>query len=276
MPFGFLKRRKPGDAPAGGAATPGTPAAAPPSGAAAGSTPTTGTSGITHSGGVSASAGAPSAAHLHEGGVRGVQFTAITEDWRLRGRMQLSGRLTDALNKREAIVISDVTWGPSDGSAPMEPAPGIKSVDPYDLILVIAGEDSLPPLTEAERSALKVHKVPYDVALELPPFRIIGTVFMHPGSEPDRLLDRSNEMFTPSRRRSPSSGTSRSRTPTSRSSSSTGSTCGAWSRSTGRQVSRHSACPAPRWAARASRRGSLTRHARLTAGATRWATMEAG
>ena len=197
MPFGFLKRRKPGDAPAGGAATPGTPAAAPPSGAAAGSTPTTGTSGITHSGGVSASAGAPSAAHLHEGGVRGVQFTAITEDWRLRGRMQLSGRLTDALNKREAIVISDVTWGPSDGSAPMEPAPGIKSVDPYDLILVIAGEDSLPPLTEAERSALKVHKVPYDVALELPPFRIIGTVFMHPGSEPDRLLDRSNEMFTP-------------------------------------------------------------------------------
>jgi hypothetical protein len=126
-----------------------------------------------------------------------VQFTAITEDWRLRGRMQLSGRLTDALNKREAIVISDVTWGPSDGSAPMEPAPGIKSVDPYDLILVIAGEDSLPPLTEAERSALKVHKVPYDVALELPPFRITGTVFMHPGSEPDRLLDRSNEMFTP-------------------------------------------------------------------------------
>ena len=196
MPFGFLKRRKPGDAPAGGAATPGTPAAAP-SGAAAGSTPATGTSGITHSGGVSASAGAPSTARIHEGGVRGVQFTAITEDWRLRGRMQLSGRLTDALNKREAIVISDVTWGPSDGSAPMEPAPGIKSVDPYDLILVIAGEDSLPPLTEAERSALKVHKVPYDVALELPPFRITGTVFMHPGSEPDRLLDRSNEMFTP-------------------------------------------------------------------------------
>ena len=197
MPFGFLKRRKPGDAPAGGAATPGTPAAAPPSGAAGGSVPATGTSGITHSGGVSASAGAPSTARRHEGGVRGVQFTAITEDWRLRGRMQLSGRLTDALNKREAIVISDVTWGPSDGSAPMEPAPGIKSVDPYDLILVIAGEDSLPPLTEAERSALKVHKVPYDVALELPPFRIIGTVFMHPGSEPDRLLDRSNEMFTP-------------------------------------------------------------------------------
>ena len=124
-------------------------------------------------------------------------FIAITEDWRLRGRMTISGRLTDALNKREAIAISDVTWGPPDGSAPLEPAPGLKSVDPYDLIMVTAGEDSLPPLTETERTALKVHKVAYDVALELPPFRVIGTIYLHPGSEPDRLLDRSSEMFVP-------------------------------------------------------------------------------
>jgi hypothetical protein len=42
-----------------------------------------------------------------------------------------------------------------------------------------------------------VHKVSYDVALEVPPFRVTGTVFMHPGSEPDRLLDRATEMFVP-------------------------------------------------------------------------------
>jgi len=42
-----------------------------------------------------------------------------------------------------------------------------------------------------------VHKVPYAVALEVPPFRIVGTVYMHPGSEPERLLDRSTEMFVP-------------------------------------------------------------------------------
>jgi len=129
--------------------------------------------------------------------VRGVPFIAITEDWRLRGRMMIAGRLTDALNKREAIAISDVTWGPTDGSAPLEPAPGLRSVDPYDLILVTAGEDSLPPMNDTERTAFKVHKVEYDVALELPPFRVIGTVFMHPGSEPDRLLERSSEMFVP-------------------------------------------------------------------------------
>jgi len=139
--------------------------------------------------------GPGSAAGFHAGSRRGVAFTALTEDWRLSGRMDITGRLSDALNKREAIAIHDVKWGPPDGSAPLEPAPGLQSVDPYDLILVTAGDESLPPLTDNERSALKVHKVPFDVALEAPPFRVIGTVYLHPGSDPERLLDRPTEMF---------------------------------------------------------------------------------
>ena len=160
MPFGFLKRRK-ANAPDAGTG-PGAPR---------------------------------SGASLHAGTARGVPFTALTEDWRLQGRMQISGRLSDAINRREAIEIADVYWGPTDGATALEPAPGLKSVDPYDLIMVTGGEDSLPPLTETERVALKVHKVAYDVALELPPFRVIGTVYLHPGAEPERLLDRSTEMF---------------------------------------------------------------------------------
>ena len=161
MPFGFLKRQKPADA--SRASVTGGPSAA-------------------------------DTAHLHRGHVRGVAFTALTEDWRLHGGMEISGRLSDALNKREAIAITDVSWGPPDSTA-LEPAPGLRSVDPYDLILVTAGEDSLPPLTDTERAALKVHKVAYDVALEVPPFRVVGTVYLHPGSEPDRLLERSTDMF---------------------------------------------------------------------------------
>lgn len=161
MPFGFLRRRKPGDA-AGNAPGSVTPDAS-----------------------------------IHAGQARGVPFIALTEDWRLRGQMDISGRLSDALNRREAIAITDVSWGPPDGSAPLEEAPGLRSVDPYDLILVTAGDESLPPLTEPERTALKVHKVAYDVALEAPPFRVVGTVYLHPGSEPERLLDRSSEMFVP-------------------------------------------------------------------------------
>ena len=127
----------------------------------------------------------------------GVAFDGLTEEWRLVGRMDVEGRLSDALNKRESIAIHDVQWAPIDGSAPLVEASGLKSVDPYDLILVLAGEGSMPELTDLERAAHRVHKVSYDVALEAPPFRVVGTVYLHPGSEPDRLLDRSTEMFVP-------------------------------------------------------------------------------
>jgi hypothetical protein len=130
-------------------------------------------------------------------GGAGIPFDGMTEDWHLVGRMMIDGRLSDALNKREPIALEDVTWAPADGSAPMAPAPGLKSVDPYDLVLVLTGDDSLPGMTTDERNAHKVHKVSYEVALEAPPYRVIGTVYLYPGSEPDSLLQRSSDMFVP-------------------------------------------------------------------------------
>jgi hypothetical protein len=127
----------------------------------------------------------------------GVAFDGLTEEWRLVGVMHIDGRLSDALNRREAIAIADVSWAPADGSGPFTPVPGLKSVDPYDLIVVLAGEGTLPPLSEAERVAHKIHKVPYECVLEAPPFRITGTVYMFAGTEPERLLDRGTEMFVP-------------------------------------------------------------------------------
>jgi hypothetical protein len=127
----------------------------------------------------------------------GIPFEGLTEDWRLVGRMLVSGRLSDALNKREPITIVDVSWAPVDESGPLEPAPGLKSVDPYDLVIVLAGDESLPDKTEEERTAHRVHKVSYEVALEVPPYRVVGTVYLYPGSEPDSLLQRSSDMFVP-------------------------------------------------------------------------------
>lgn len=163
MPFDFLKRNKSAPASAAG------PVAAP------------------------AAASARTAGAVH----RGIAFEGLTEEWRLVGWMEVPGRLSDALNKREPITITDVRWAPFDGSGELVAAPGLKTIDPYDLIIVLAGEGSLPPLTDAERSAYKVHKMAYDVALEVPPFRVVGTVYLFPGSEPDRLLDRATEMFIP-------------------------------------------------------------------------------
>jgi hypothetical protein len=130
-------------------------------------------------------------------GSRGVAFDGLTEEWRIVGWMQVDGRLSDVLNRREAIDITDVKWAPVDDASALDAAPGLRTVDPYDLIIVLAGEGSLPPLDEAERAAHKVHKIAYDVALEVPPFRVVGTVYLYPGSDPDRLLDRATEMFTP-------------------------------------------------------------------------------
>lgn len=155
MPFDFLRRRK---------------------------EPPTATAGA----GSSPAAGAAAA---------GIAFDGMTDEWRLVGRMLVEGRLSDALNKREPITIADVQWAPMDGSAPLAPAPSLQTVDPYDLVLVLAGEDSLPAMSDQERSAHRVHKVSYEVALDLPPYRVVGTVQLYPGYEPARLLDRSNDMF---------------------------------------------------------------------------------
>lgn len=128
-------------------------------------------------------------------GPRPVRFHGLTEEWRLQATMSIRGRLLETLNKREPIDLTDVMWAPLDGSGPFEPAPGIQSVDPYDLIVVIAGPESLDSQGEDERSAHRIHKISFDVALQAPPFRVVGTVRLHPGSEPDGLMERSSQMF---------------------------------------------------------------------------------
>jgi hypothetical protein len=128
---------------------------------------------------------------------RGIPFDGLTEEWRLVGRMEVEGRLSDVLNRRESVAISGVSWAPLDGSEEMTPAPGLERVDPFDLIAVFAAVGTLPSFTDAERTAHKLHKVPYDVALEVPPIHVIGRVYLFPGSEPERLLDRSTDLFVP-------------------------------------------------------------------------------
>ncbi|TAK01665.1 MAG: hypothetical protein EPO36_04645 [Chloroflexota bacterium] len=142
-----------------------------------------------------ATAAAAASVDSRDRAARAVRFHGLTEEWRLRASMSITGRLLDTLNKREAIGLSEVTWAPLDGSGPFEPAPGIQTVDPYDLIVVIAGPETLASLDDDERTAHRIHKIAFDVALHVPPLRVVGTVQLHPGSEPDGLLERSSQMF---------------------------------------------------------------------------------
>src|ERR1035441_10287869 len=52
---------------------------------------------------------------------RGIAFDGLTEEWRLVGVMEVSGRLSDALNRRDAISIKGVSWAPLDGSEGFSP-----------------------------------------------------------------------------------------------------------------------------------------------------------
>jgi hypothetical protein len=126
-----------------------------------------------------------------------VAFDGLTEEWRLVGNMLLSTRLSDALNQREALAIADVRWAPIDGSGEFSPAPGLKSVDPYDLIVVLAPEAAKSAISDVEKSAALGQKRPVDVTLEAPPLRITGRVYLPSGMAPERLMDRSAEMFVP-------------------------------------------------------------------------------
>lgn len=126
---------------------------------------------------------------------RAIEFQGFTAAWRLDGRLVMTGRLLDVINQREAIPVTGIRWAPLDGSADLEPAPGIQEVDPYDLIIVIAGSDTLSAKSDDERAAHRVHKVSFDVALTAPPFTVIGSVQIHPGAVPESLLDRGAQMF---------------------------------------------------------------------------------
>lgn len=128
-------------------------------------------------------------------GPRAVPFEGVTEDWRLRGTISLGGRMSDSLNRREPLEVTGVEWAPADGSGDWAPAPGIRSLDPYDLILVIVTPDSLPLMSEDEQRAHRIHKIPFDVAIEAPPYQVVGTIHLRPGNDPDTLLEHASQMF---------------------------------------------------------------------------------
>jgi hypothetical protein len=125
----------------------------------------------------------------------GALLDGYTEDWHLRGRVQLEGRLLDALDHREPLAIESVEWAPVDGSSGFEPAPGLRTVDPYDLVLVFAGPETMPERTADAASAHRRARGHFGVLLHLPPFRVVGVVHLLPGSEPSSLLDRAAELF---------------------------------------------------------------------------------
>ena len=82
-------------------------------------------------------------------------------------------------------TITEVQWAPIDGSEPLSRgarAQGDRPVRPDHR--PGRGGPAAAADRRTKRAAHRIHKVAYDLALEVPPFRVIGTVYLYPGSEP--------------------------------------------------------------------------------------------
>jgi hypothetical protein len=125
----------------------------------------------------------------------GAPIDACTEDWRIRGRVAIEGRLLDALNRRDPLEIVSAEWAPVDGSAPFEAVPGLRTLDPFDLLVVFARSDTMPARSPEEIAARRRSKESFDVLVDLSPFQVVGTVHLYPGLDASSLLDRSSDLF---------------------------------------------------------------------------------
>jgi hypothetical protein len=123
----------------------------------------------------------------------GVPFEGVTEEWRLSGLMAIEGTILDALNRRERIPIGAVRWGPLGSDEMLQDAPGLRAINPYDLIVALVGSDD----GRQEAGRARITSEPFDVALDCPPLRLAGTVHLGPGEDEGVLLMSAPELFFP-------------------------------------------------------------------------------
>ena len=125
-------------------------------------------------------------------------FVALTEDGRIDALLAQGGvKLASALEKRAAISVSNAQQGPNDLSAPLAPANGVRSVDPYDITIAMPAEDGEPVVSEADRDAWSKWRVAFDVTLEATSFTISGVLLLLPSQDPMSLTERGTELFLP-------------------------------------------------------------------------------
>ncbi len=139
----------------------------------------------------------PSAADSAVSSAGGATIHAFTEERRIIGRVQVTGRLSDALNRREPLPVFGVQTAPLAAPDQLEDAPDVRQLDPYELVVVAAGPDSQPALTAEQRAAIRSRKLRYAVCCELTGASVCGTVHLHPGVDPSQLVGHRLELFVP-------------------------------------------------------------------------------
>jgi hypothetical protein len=124
-------------------------------------------------------------------------FVALTEDGRVDAVLSSGARLSDQLEKRTAMGVSNAQQGPNDLSSPLMPAAAVRNVDPYDVTVAMPAEDGEPVVSDADRDAWGRFRVAWDVVLTATPFTITGVLLLLPSQDPMMLTERGTELFLP-------------------------------------------------------------------------------
>jgi hypothetical protein len=133
-------------------------------------------------------------AHLAER----ITFDGLTEGQRVVGEITITGRLSDALNLREPLLISNVRVSPvSTGDTAFTADPTYTSVDPYGFEIVVLSQGSLPDFGPAEQVARKIRKTSHDVQIDLGPYKVTGTIWLHSDAVVEELLGRITKLYMP-------------------------------------------------------------------------------
>jgi hypothetical protein len=126
-----------------------------------------------------------------------IVFDGLAADQRVIGEIVFAGRLSDALNRRDPLPIHGVRVAPIDDDSVFVSDPTYVSVDPYGFELVVLGTDSLPRFDAEQQIARKIRKAGHAVEINLPPYRVTGTIWLDVGATVETLLGRITKLYLP-------------------------------------------------------------------------------
>ncbi len=118
-----------------------------------------------------------------------------TEDFFVSGYAQGDGRLSDLLNARRPVQVTEPkVRGTRAGGWPARPNAEI-TIDPFDFELVLghALNSAWQPVAQARR----IHKVRYPVRVRGDGFDLTGTIHLFAGNSPEHAFHRTGQLFLP-------------------------------------------------------------------------------
>lgn len=126
---------------------------------------------------------------------RPAHFVALTEDGRIDAMLAQNGKLGALLEKRASITVNQAQTGAGDCDGPLAPAPTIRTIDPYDVAIAMPAADGEPAVSDADRDAWQKFRVAYNATIEMPPYRVTGTLMLLPSQDPLSLTERGTDLF---------------------------------------------------------------------------------